>query len=422
MNRIMETELIDVSLKSQFETLPNEVILHLFRYLKIVDLARCGQVSKRLRAISNNEQYLWPKNLNLSYKKVPTGFLQKLLDGGCKYLSLSGAISEGTLSLPKASRLVYLNLSGFQNRENSEKLIKSCYSLQKLSLSKLYLSSEIISIISLQNGKTLKVLDLSECILCNENDDEQYRNFTQCGVSQAGVVQCAYSAAIQQIVENCTELVELSLHMTKLCKKSVDILCSDLTSKIEKLDLFDMVYLSDNHVEKLVTRCNKITELNLGGWKTSITKLSLNFIIEHLQFNLVKLNLLYTDAEIYLSDLFELKSMLKLAVLCYDPEDWNYIDRRMLRQQLPNIRIYSNLGTPKIAIPCPPLIISIQEIWEIKSEREELFSDHTVSTLGSTPMGPRNIRIMGTDGFWKIRTNSIYSSHEAFKNYVQRKH
>ena len=185
-------------------------------------------------------------------------------------------------------------------------MIKSCYSLQKLSLSKLYLSSEIISIISLQNGKTLKVLDLSECILCNENDDEQYRNFTQCGVSQAGVVQCAYSAAIQQIVENCTELVELSLHMTKLCKKSVDILCSGLTSKIEKLDLFDMVFISDNHVEKLVTRCNKITELNLGGWKTSITKLSLNFIIEHLQFNLVKLNLLYTDAEIHLGDLFEL--------------------------------------------------------------------------------------------------------------------
>ena len=281
-----------------------------------------------------------PKKLNLSYKKVPTGFLQKLLDGGCKYLSLSEAISEGTLSLPKASRLVYLNLSGFQNRENLEKLIESCYSLQKLSLSKLYLSSELISIISLQNGKTLKVLDLSECILCNENDDEQYRNFTQCALRQR-----AYSAAIQQIVENCTELVELSLHMTKLCKKSVDILCSGLTSKIEKLDLFDMVFLSDNHVENLVTRCNKISELNLGGWRTSITKLSLNFIIEHLQFNLVKLNLCYTKAEFNSTDFFKLKSMLKLEVLCYD--GYGY-------------RIYSNLGTPKIAIPCPPLIISIQ--------------------------------------------------------------
>ena len=410
----MESELIDLSLKSQFETLPNEVILHLFRYLKIVDLARCGQVSKRFRAISNNDQYLWPKKLNLSYKKVPSGFLQKLLDGGCKYLSLSGAISEGTLSLPKASRLVYLNLCGFQTRENSEKLIKSCYSLQKLSLSKLYLSSELISIISLQNGKTLKVLDLSECILCNENDDEQYQNFTQCTL-----MQCAYSVAIQQIVENCTELVELSLHMTKLCKKSVDILCSGLTSKIEKLDLFDMAFLSDNHVEKLVTRCNKISELNLGGWRTSITKLSLNFIIEHLHFNLVKLNLCYTKAEFNSTDFFKLKSMLKLEVLCYDGKYWNDVDRSWLtRNKLPNIRIYSNLGTPKIAIPCPPLIISIQEIWEIKSEREELFRDYNVSTLGSTNMGPRIIRIMGTDCFWKIRTTSIYSSHEAFKNYV----
>ena len=412
MNRIMESELIDLSLKSQFETLPNEVILHLFRYLKIVDLARCGQVSKRFRALSNNDQYLWPKKLNLSYKKVPSGFLQKLLDGGCKYLSLSGAISEGTLSLSKASRLVYLNLSGFQTRENSEKLIKSCYSLQKLSLSKLYLSSELISIISLQNGKTLKVLDLSECIFCNENDNEQYQNFTQCTL-----MQCAYSVAIQQIVENCTELVELSLHMTKLCKKSVDILCSGLTSKIEKLDLFDMAFLSDNHVEKLVTRCNKISELNLGGWRTSITKLSLNFIIEHLHFNLVKLNLCYTKAEFNSTDFFKLKSMLKLEVLCYDGKYWNDVDRSWL-SWLPNIRIYSNLGTPKIAIPCPPLIISIQEIWEIKSEREELFRDYNVSTLGSTNMGPRIIRIMGTDCFWKIRTTSIYSSHEAFKNYV----
>jgi hypothetical protein len=87
--------------------------------------------------------------------------------------------------------------------------------------------------------------------------------------------------------------------------------------------------------------------------------------------------LLYAKVKFDLSDLFKLKSILKLAILCYDCKDWNYIDWRWLRQKLPNIRIYSNLGTPKIAIPCPPLIISIQEIWEIKSEREELFSDYT---------------------------------------------
>ena len=91
----------------QFEVLPNEVVDQVFSYLKIQDLLRCGQVSKRIRAISSDES-VWPKKFNLCFKKVPVGFLQKLLESGCNHLSLSGAISEGTLNLPRASRLLYL--------------------------------------------------------------------------------------------------------------------------------------------------------------------------------------------------------------------------------------------------------------------------------------------------------------------------
>ena len=59
-----------------FSALPNEIILHVFSYLKIVDLLRCGQVSKRFRAISNDE-YVWPKKFNLCYEKVvPAGFFK----------------------------------------------------------------------------------------------------------------------------------------------------------------------------------------------------------------------------------------------------------------------------------------------------------------------------------------------------------
>ena len=135
----------DKSVYSRFEALPNEIILHVFSYLKIMDLLNCGQISKRFKALSSDEQYIWPKKLNLCYKKVPVGFLQKLLSSGCKYLSLSEAYSEGTLNMPRASRLQYLNLSGFGlglkcNKENSEKLLDSCYSLQKLSMSKFHLS------------------------------------------------------------------------------------------------------------------------------------------------------------------------------------------------------------------------------------------------------------------------------------------
>ena len=100
----------------------NEVICHVFNYLKIVDILKCGQVSKRLRVLSIDDQYVWPKMLNLCYKKVPVRFLQRLLDSGCKYLSLSEAILEGTLNLPKTSRLKYLNLFrfGHKNSDNLE--------------------------------------------------------------------------------------------------------------------------------------------------------------------------------------------------------------------------------------------------------------------------------------------------------------
>ena len=238
--------------KLQFEALPNEVIFHVFSYLKIMDLIKCGQVSKRFWALSD----IWPDKINLCYKKVPVGFLQKLLDSGCEYLSLSEAISEGTLNLPSVSRLKYLNLSGFglksaSNRENSEKLLKSCYSLRKLSLSNFHLTVKLIDSTCLQNGKTLKVLDLSNC-----NFQHKCMNFQ-------------YTAPIQQIVENCTELKELSLHDVYLTKNSIEILVSKLTTKIEKLDLFYMYHLilRDTHVKTLkVTRCNKITDLSKRGW------------------------------------------------------------------------------------------------------------------------------------------------------------
>ena len=46
--------------QNMFETLPNEVILQMFSYLRIVDLLKCGQVSKRFRAVSNGYN-LWPR-------------------------------------------------------------------------------------------------------------------------------------------------------------------------------------------------------------------------------------------------------------------------------------------------------------------------------------------------------------------------
>ena len=349
----------------KLETLPNEVIFHVFNYLKIVDLLKCEQVSKRFRAISNVE-YLWP--INLFYKKVPVGFLQKLLDHGCKYLSLSDAIVEGTLSLQKASRLKYLNLTGFEmtsNRENSEKMLEASYSLEKLALSQSHLSSKLIRNISLQNGTTLKILDLSRCTFCINENNCTYRGYVCLKDSI-----CTSDVPIKQIVENCTELKELNLSGTELCEKSIEFLVSNLTSKIEKLSLYWMSLLRDKHIKTLVTRCNKMTELNLGG-KTSITRLSLDFVIEHLQSTLVKLTLHFNKFNS--NDVLKLKNMEKLKLLCYNELD-DPVNMQMLKKMLPNLQIDFQAENIIIASPNWEMGSEMEYhhgFWEINAEAEE---------------------------------------------------
>ena len=344
------------------EDLPNEVIGHVFSYLKIVDVLKCGKVAKRFRAVSN-DQYLWPKTLNLCYKKVPVGFLEKLLDSGCKYLSLSGSVLDGTLNLPETSGLKYLNLSDFElqsYRKNSEEIIRSCFSLQKLSLCKSKLSLNLISITSLQNGKTLKVLDLSKCTFLRSHSDK-----------------CELDC-IWQIVKTCTELKELSLFMTNLCEKSIDYLVSNLTSNIEKVDLCNMNCLRDKHIKKLVKRCNKITDLNLGGWN-STSRQSLNHIIENLKLTLERLCYVPSFVRFNQNDLFKLDRMEKLEVFCYGGIMENGHDCDWLKQHLPNVRIYANPRKRKIAIPREPEY-NRQGFWDIKAEQEELFSASYIGT------------------------------------------
>ena len=70
----------------KLEELPNEIILKILQNLDMKDLIRCGTVSKRMRSISLDES-LWEK-INLHGKIVPIEFLQKVLNSGCKYLSL----------------------------------------------------------------------------------------------------------------------------------------------------------------------------------------------------------------------------------------------------------------------------------------------------------------------------------------------
>ena len=71
----------------ELEKLPAETILNKFSFLDIGGLLKCGQVSRRIRAISNDES-LWLK-LNFYGRKVPYKLVEKAAENDCKYLSVA---------------------------------------------------------------------------------------------------------------------------------------------------------------------------------------------------------------------------------------------------------------------------------------------------------------------------------------------
>jgi hypothetical protein len=287
---------------ASFEDLPDEIILKVIYFIKMKDLIKFGHVSKRMRAISSDKS-LWLK-MNLSKCApgrgnyaidVPIDFLKMVIKNGCRYLRLqflklgsNSMKSEGDLHLDEPSSLRYLELECCEgNVKTFEEILASCHSLQKLSISFKSLTSNMIKSIWYQNGHSLQTLNLT---CCDGLDLE----------------------SIQKITKNCVELKNVNLPSTKLSMASINFLVTNLTPKVEKINLGYLWNLKDEHIKVLLARCNKLSVLILRY--TSITNDSLMHIIENLQHTLEKLDVYMCDAITY-AKLTELKSMPKLQVL-----------------------------------------------------------------------------------------------------------
>ena len=265
----------------ELDNLPDEIILKVMSYLESREVLRCGQVSKRIRAISRDE-LLWQKinfanNTPVGYKeKRPTSytsdFLEMILSNGCKYLNLHGTKISGVLKLKNPSQLRYLDLSGTRSSQRILKgILDSCYSLEKLSLSHCYLNRNYINSVCHQNGQTLKVLDLQGC---------------------KGLIP----EFIQDIVKFCVELREFNFAKTSMKEESFNFIMNNITTKIEKIRLGFLTFVKDKHIKTLVTRCNKISALSLSAGYDTLTKDTFTNIIENLHDTLEELDICCHEA------------------------------------------------------------------------------------------------------------------------------
>ena len=390
--------------KKNLEDSPNEVILNVLSFLQLPDLIRCGLVSKRIRRVSFIE-CLWHKiyilNSDHSRKIVPTELVKRIINRGCKYLSLRGCKVTGklkysdfsldsnywnyrlfstalTLSMDLTSQthMVFDSSSDSsdssdfeskyrkrrrlvkQNKTKTEMvtsqlisldltqchveqsvmnvLLTACHSLKKLTLRKVSLTPYMFQIICDRNGQTLETLDLT-------------------ATNGPGTIQQFLPHDMLLILNNCLQLKEIDFSGCSLSETCVELLVNQLSPNIEKLTLgaFGM-YILDEHIATLVSRCKRITSLNLA-FKTNLTDISLTNIMENLK-NLEELDI--SGLNITYAKLRELTLLPKLKALNSSMAQEDYEELKKTVPQLTNHNLWrqkwANLVTKELYLTLDP--------------------------------------------------------------------
>ena len=310
-------ERLERGTRKKLQDLPDELILKIVSYSKEKELISCGQVSKRIRSISQDSS-LWV-TVNLEKKIVKTELLEFVLIKECKSLNLNYSTILGSLSLANNSQLTELNLEDCTTSVGViEEILASCYSLQKLVMPESSMTPKMATSIC-QNRETLQILDLY-----------------QCDGHQPGYLQ---------IIKCCQELKELDLQNSFYDKglpdKCLKIIVKHISQNIEILDLSDLC-ITDDHVKVLLTRCKKIKTLSLCA--TMITDASLKIIGQNLNNTLNELSLRINVDEHEdfwtFTGLLELKHMPRLKILNLDDENFEEDEKfKNLRKQLPHLTI-----------------------------------------------------------------------------------
>jgi len=249
-----------------FNTMSDEVVLHVFRWLPKCTLAKCALVCKRWRRLSLDDS-LW-KRLDLGLKTLPAGVVGQVLGRGCQFLRLARSTmasdifisplnSTPTFSVDRRSKLQYLDLSMASIAVPClESLMATCRQLKKLALENCELSDRAC-----------------EGISQNSHLDTLHLAMTQ-GLTSAGITT---------ILAGCPGLLELNVGWTGLSEEGVVAVCENLQPQLERLNLSgNRDTLRDEHVGLIVDNCPNLRELDLSD-ATKITSISLDLVVENLK-------------------------------------------------------------------------------------------------------------------------------------------
>ena len=223
----------------QLESLPNEILLEIFSYMTMQELLQYGQISKRIRVICSDKSF-W-KRIYLVQKKVKAEFIKFILERNCYLLVIDDTVIDGSVRLNKTSELAYLEVFCHATKDFYRELLNSYCSLEFLKMDSMDNSLNIVfQNLCNRNGQTLRCLSLAECRWISKK-------------------------SIQVISEHCTQLTEINLWCTYISQDAMDSFISGVSPNVEKVCLgSNLGTITDKQIEKLVSRCNRIIELDIS--------------------------------------------------------------------------------------------------------------------------------------------------------------
>ncbi|KAI5698723.1 hypothetical protein M8J75_011169 [Diaphorina citri] len=241
------------NLPCYFDTLSDEVILHIFTFLNKKALVECSQVNKRWRRIVYDDE-LWTR-IDVTSRTLNTTAITSLLERNPKYLRMSQTHFKQVKSLGSLLRTEYLDLSMAKiSVEDLGTFLSHFNNLKKLSLEHVTCDLEVCK--GIVQNKKLNCLNLTMC----KNICEHF---------------------LKVLLDNCTCLVSLNLSWCNLNLKCVEILCEHLNPNLIHLNISGCLKNVENrHIELLARRCSNLIELDLSDC-TQLTDDVIPVIVNH---------------------------------------------------------------------------------------------------------------------------------------------
>ncbi|XP_046806362.1 S-phase kinase-associated protein 2 isoform X2 [Lucilia cuprina] len=278
--------------KDHFNTLSDEIILQIFKWLPKKTLLRCGYVCRRFNNCASDES-LWTR-LDLGGRSIKPGAMENILKRGVVILRLAQAelnhpVFETHFLETEPSfeaKLQYLDLSMVSITKPSLKMLLSrCRQLKKLSLEHVALNDEICNEIAKNTG--LEALNLAMC---------------------SGLE--AWS--VRKMMETLTQLNSLNISWTNLSVDAVTSLVTNVTPNLMRLNVAGCrKTMFDSHLASLAKRCTQLLELDLSDC-TGLTGNAIGIISKFKMLEYLSLSRCYL---IPASAYIELRNMSTLTYL-----------------------------------------------------------------------------------------------------------